>query len=98
MKKPTFREKLRYAFDNTLSRGTIALIGWLALVSAALIVAIAVIVRLTRIAPDYGLPQLIWMGLMRTLDAGTMGGDQGHGRTSSRCWRSPWGASSSSAR
>ena len=77
MKKPTFGERLRYAFDNTLSRGTIALIGWLAVVSLALILAIALIVRLTRLAPDIGFAQLVWMALMRTLDAGTMGGDQG---------------------
>ena len=77
MKKPTFGERLRYAFDNTLSRGTIALIGWLAVVSLALILAIALIVRLTRLAPDVGFAQLVWMALMRTLDAGTMGGDQG---------------------
>jgi hypothetical protein len=54
MRKPTFGERLRYAFDNTLSRGTIALIGWLAVVSFALILAIALIVSLTRMAPDIG--------------------------------------------
>lgn len=97
MNKLTLREKLRYAFDSTLSRGTTALIGWLAVVSVALILFISIIIRITRITPDYGLPQLIWMGLMRTLDAGTMGGDQGC-HTSSPCWRSPWGVSSSSAR
>jgi len=77
VKKPTFGERLRYAFDNTLSRGTIALIGWLAVVSLALILAIALIIRLTRLAPDIDFAQLVWMALMRTLDAGTMGGDQG---------------------
>jgi len=77
MRKPTFGEKLRYAFDNVLSRGTIALIGLLALASVALITIIALVVRLTRVAPDIGFAQLVWMGLMRTLDSGTMGGDQG---------------------
>ena len=29
----TWRDKLRYRFENTLSKGTIAIIGWLALAS-----------------------------------------------------------------
>ncbi len=36
--KPSLRERLRYAFDNTLSRGAGALIGWLALATVLLIV------------------------------------------------------------
>jgi voltage-gated potassium channel Kch len=78
----TTRERLRYAFDSTLSRGTPALIGWLAVASAALIVAIALPVYLAHLAPDSdGQPVsfigVVWMGLMRTLDSGTMGGDTG---------------------
>ena len=34
--KPTFRERLNFAFDKTLSRGPRALIGWLAPVMARL--------------------------------------------------------------
>ncbi len=34
------RDRARYWFDNTMSRGTISLIGWLAVASAALIVTI----------------------------------------------------------
>src|SRR5258707_75877 len=37
--KPTWRERLSYAFDNTLSRGPRALIGWLALATLILILA-----------------------------------------------------------
>ncbi len=77
MRRPSLSERLRYRFDNTLARGTRALIAWLALVSALLILAIALIVRLLGFAPDIAFPQLVWMSLMRTLDAGTMGGDQG---------------------
>ena len=29
-RKITWRDRLRYAFDNTMSRGTPALVGWLA--------------------------------------------------------------------
>lgn len=83
MQKISHRQKFRYFFDNTLSKGTIALIAWLALVSLALIIVIAGFVFVTNIAPsqDDGSSlsfwQLAWMGLMRTLDSGTMGGDTG---------------------
>jgi ion channel POLLUX/CASTOR len=81
MRRFTLRQRLRYAFDNSMSRGTVALIGWLALAAGALIAAVSGLVML--IAPfkedgtPYGFAELFWMGLMRTLDAGTMGGDGG---------------------
>src|SRR3974377_1192531 len=37
-KKPTFAQRLRYAFDNTLARGPAALILWLVIATVALIV------------------------------------------------------------
>lgn len=77
MRKVTWLDRLRYAFDNTLARGPAALIAWLALASAALIVAISLAVRLAGLAPERSLPELLWMSLMRTLDPGTMGGDEG---------------------
>ncbi len=85
MKKPTTMERLRYAFDNTMTRGTIALIGWLALASLVFILIMAAVITLTGVAnapeadsPDFG--EIAWRSLMRTLDAGTMGGDTGtHG-------------------
>lgn len=83
MRAPSAAERLRYAFDNSMSRGPIMLIAWLALASIVLIFAISLFVWVLGLAPagdDGGRPpftQLVWMGLMRTLDAGTMGGDQG---------------------
>ncbi|MFC4913548.1 CASTOR/POLLUX-related putative ion channel [Actinomadura gamaensis] len=41
MPRPTPRQRLGYWFDNTMSRGTPALIGWLAAVSIVLVVAIS---------------------------------------------------------
>ncbi|RIK46873.1 MAG: potassium transporter TrkA [Chloroflexi bacterium] len=81
--RATLRARLRYTFDNIMSRGAIALIGWLALASLALVVTIAAIVLLLGIGPtrDDGTPlgflDTLWYGLMRTLDAGTMGSDTG---------------------
>ena len=81
MQSFTLRQRIRYAFDNSMSRATIALIGWLALASAVLILIISIPVWAMNLAQtDSGeapLTQVIWMSLMRTLDAGTMGGDTG---------------------
>ncbi len=83
MPQPTFGERLRYAFDNSLSRGPIVLLAWLAVASGGFIAAMALLVWVTGIAPEEegggrpGVIKLAWMALMRTLDAGTMGGDAG---------------------
>ena len=70
--------RMRYQFDNLMAKGPIALIGWLGLISIALISAIAIVVQLFGLDPDQrGFLQLAWAGLMRTLDSGTMGGDTG---------------------
>jgi voltage-gated potassium channel Kch len=83
MKPITFASRLRYQFDNIMSKGTIALIGWLFILSVLLIVIVALGVFATGVAPTQedgnplGFLDLAWMGLMRTLDSGTMGGDTG---------------------
>lgn len=75
--RPRLTDRLRYAFDNTLSRGPAALIGWLAVLSAAIILVFSLVIKLAGFAPDTPLVRVIWMSVMRTLDAGTMGGDTG---------------------
>lgn len=83
MKQPTFKQKFQYWFDNYMSRGTIALIGGLGVLSLVIIFIAAAIIRIGAIAmdgesaPSFG--EAAWMSLMRTLDAGTMGGDTGPG-------------------
>lgn len=75
--------RLRYAFDKSMAGGAIALIGWLALISLIVIVLAGVFLALTRIAPEGGQPvsfiEGAWESLMRTMDAGAMGGDVGWG-------------------
>ena len=72
------RDRLRYWFDNTMSRGPIALIAWLFLVSVLLVsFAAGVVVALGLDPEDRGFLDVAWAGLMRTLDPGTMGGDTG---------------------
>jgi voltage-gated potassium channel Kch len=78
-----FKDRLKYAIDNTFSKGSGALILWLAISSVVIIGLMAVVVTVFKISPD-GEPPLsfweaFWRNLMRTLDAGTMGGDAGWG-------------------
>jgi voltage-gated potassium channel Kch len=79
----TWQEKLRYKFDNLMARGTGALIAGLGILSLILIVVMAAFVVLTQVSPADGEPisfwEAAWLSLMRTLDAGTMGGDEGWG-------------------
>lgn len=78
MRKHSLRQRIQYWFDNYMSRGTPALITGLFVVSAIIILAAAALVRMTGSAPE-GLSfwDIAWMGLLRTLDSGTMGGDTG---------------------
>lgn len=81
MYKVSLNNRLRYAFDNTMSKGPIALIGLLAALSTLVIVIMALFVTVTGITPEGGtqlsFPEAVWQSLMRTLDSGTMGGDVG---------------------
>ena len=74
-------KRLRYEFDKSMAAGPIALIGWLALISLAVIIIAAAVIALLHIAPEGGDPlgfgEAMWESLMRTLDSGTMGGDAG---------------------
>ncbi|WP_449201318.1 CASTOR/POLLUX-related putative ion channel [Actinomadura geliboluensis] len=78
----TRRERIRYWFDRTMSKGTPALIGWLGLASVALVlvVATAAVVIAPRDTDENGdWPGMVWRSLLRTLDPGTMGDDTGTG-------------------
>ncbi|THF67611.1 potassium transporter TrkA [Deinococcus sp. Arct2-2] len=83
MRKATFAEQLRYRFDNSMSRGPAAMIGWLFLLSAVLILAVSLFVQATHQVPagadekPLGLGGLLWWNLMRALDSGAVGGDSG---------------------
>ena len=84
MKKASFGQRLRYAFDNTMARGPAALIAWLAVLSLMVIAVATAVVIALRISPADaaeapGPHEVAWMSLMRTLDPGTMGGDEGWG-------------------
>ena len=72
--------RLRYWFDNTMSRGTVGLIGWLAIVSVALVVMITIGLELVSPAANGHRPNpfsLLWQTFVKTFglsvpDEGTL--------------------------
>lgn len=82
--KPTFRQRLRYQFDNLMSRGTPALIGMLFVLSLVIVMIAGAIISTANIvqegeATPLSFGEAAWESLMRTFDAGTMGADTGAG-------------------
>lgn len=79
--KPTLRERLRYAFDNSMAKGTRALIAWLAVTTFAMMLVYALVVVVFGLRPDdvagKNFAEMLWYALMRAMDAGTLGGDAG---------------------
>jgi voltage-gated potassium channel Kch len=74
-------QKVRYRFDNTISRGTLPVIGYLALLTFALVFTAALVLTITGTAvtgnKDAGIAETFWQSLLRILDPGTFSGDNG---------------------
>jgi voltage-gated potassium channel Kch len=83
MSKPSFGARMRYAFENTLSKGPIAIIFWLAIVSFAVVAIAGLVISVFGIPPERGSTEHMnfieasWQSLMRTMDSGNMAGDTG---------------------
>ena len=85
MDRPTLSERLRYRFDSWMSRGTIALMALLGLATLVFVIVLGIITWIVlaivrdEASPDsdIGPIDFIWRSLMRTLDPGTMGADEG---------------------
>jgi voltage-gated potassium channel Kch len=86
MRKVTFGERARYAFDRSLSGGTISLVGWLGLLSLSIVLTATTVLLLAGIAPDapegqeptiFSFAEAFWQSLMRAIDPGTLAGDTG---------------------
>ena len=75
------RERIKYTFDNIMSKGTISAILLLLLVSFIMVVFIATSISLMNIYPegekDINFFEAVWISMTRTLDPGTMGEDSG---------------------
>ena len=80
MPKVTFRERARYWFDNTMSKGTASLIGWLAIVSLALIVVVTGLTLWLAPGEPDGVRhagEIMWIALMHALSPGKVASDEG---------------------
>jgi ion channel POLLUX/CASTOR len=82
--KILWRDRLRYQFENTLSKGPIAIIAWLALVSAIIVILAAMVLAIFGIGPNpdnpsekLGFIEGGWQSLMHAIDAGNLAGDAG---------------------
>ncbi len=82
----TLRDRFQYWFDNVMARGTIAVMGLLSVATLVFIAFIALMVVLFEFFPpqtdaddEPNFFEVLWGNLMRTLDPGTMGADQGWG-------------------
>ena len=80
-KQITLSHRLRYRFDNIMSRGTVALIGLLAMGSGIVIIVAGILISALKITQQdgeaLGFGEAAWESLTRTLDSGTFGGDTG---------------------
>ena len=75
-------QRLRYGFDLSMAAGPLSVIGWLALASLIVILAAAIILAATHVAPPgtqggLSFVEAFWEATMRTIDAGNVGGDNG---------------------
>jgi voltage-gated potassium channel Kch len=81
--KASFKERFKYAVDNTFSKGPSALILWLGIASLVIVALGGLVVSAFRFDVNgegpVGFTEAAWESLMRTFDAGTMGGDTGWG-------------------
>jgi len=77
--KPGFSERIRYRFDNLMSKGPGAMIGLLGVLSLITVIIAGVVYwgfRLTEVDGEpMGLFEGLWQGLMRAMDPGTVAGD-----------------------
>jgi voltage-gated potassium channel Kch len=73
--KASLKDRLRYAFDNSLSKGTAPFIGWLAVASAILVLIAAVVIWLFQLLPRGNFVSLTWMLLLHTLGKDIPEGD-----------------------
>lgn len=75
--------RLRYRFDLALSRGPSVVVGWLGLLTLAIILVTALVMTIFRLSgvnggeDALGPLEAFWQSLLRVVDAGTFAGDQG---------------------
>lgn len=80
--RPSIRTRVRYRFDNALSRGPGVVIGWLGLITLAVIIVSSLLLTIFQLDGVAGEKRINWINdfwesLLRLLDPGTFSGDYG---------------------
>jgi len=78
--KRSFRRRVRYKFDTILARGTIAVILWLFLITAAVVVVTGTLLSVFDIAVhghQVGIIEGIWQNMLRSFEPAAMEADTG---------------------
>ncbi len=75
----TLGDRLRYRFDNAISRGTGVVILWMLVIVLALAILAGLVVAALRVGygEDASFVESAWQSLNRTFDPGTLSGDAG---------------------
>jgi ion channel POLLUX/CASTOR len=76
----SFRRRMRYKFDTILARGTIAVILWLFLITAAVVVVTGTLLSVLDIAVhghQVGIIEGIWQNMLRSFEPAAMEADTG---------------------
>ena len=77
MRNPSWKDKVRYWFDNLMSKGPLSLIVLLAAITFVVIAIAGIIVALLPEVEGAGVLSSMWLSLMHAIDAGTIAGDSG---------------------
>jgi voltage-gated potassium channel Kch len=76
--KSSRAKRMRYRFDNMVSRGPWVVLVWQGLAMIGVILIVALLLTITRMAPGqeapYSFGEAVWLGLLRTLGGGSIGG------------------------
>ena len=78
--KRSFRRRVRYKFDTILARGTVAVILWLFLITAAVVVVTGTLLSVFDIAVHghkVGIIEGIWQNMLRSFEPAAMEADTG---------------------
>jgi len=78
--KRSFRRRVRYKFDTILARGTVAVILWLFLITAAVVVVTGTLLSVFDVAVhghQVGIVEGIWQNMLRSFEPAAMEADTG---------------------
>lgn len=78
---PSFPERVRYRFDLALARGPLVVIGYLAVITVAIVLVAALLLTVLHLSGvngggKLGFADAFWQSLLRMLDTGTFASDQ----------------------